>query len=73
MDQLEAFLSGQPIVRKVISGGSTNGRIRTEYEEPNYGEDVVPERTTKYAKKFVDKVKQEVWKVILESIKPGVF
>lgn len=62
-DLLKAFTMGAPIQRKVISGGSTNGRIATEYETPNYKEDKVPERTIKYAKPFVNKIRDEVWGV----------
>lgn len=68
MDLLEAFLNGESIKRSTISGGSTNGRLRMEYERPNYIEDKVPEQTKKYAKPFVDQLKNEVWKV---SIMPN--
>lgn len=67
MADWEAFMSGKPPQRKVISGGSTSGRVATEYETPQYKEDVVPERTTVYAKPFVAKLKDEVWKVCVHS------
>lgn len=60
---IEAFLSGRPVQRRTIAGGSTNGRVRTEYETPNYQDDVVPEKTMRYAKPFVTKLREEVWKV----------
>lgn len=63
MDVLEAFMSGKSIQRKVISGGTTNGRVATEYEIPKYKEDKVPARTVRYAEPFVEKLKDEVWKV----------
>lgn len=60
---IAAFLSGRPVERKTIAGGATNGRIRTDYETPNYEEDVVPAKTLKYAKPFVAQIREEVWKV----------
>lgn len=63
MDLLNQVLMGIPIQRQVISGGATNGRIATEYEAPNYKEDIVPERTIRYAKPFTEKLKDEVWRV----------
>lgn len=63
MDLFEAFLKGNPIQRGVIAGGTTNGRTATEYERPNYKEDVVPERTIKYAEKFMEKIRSEVRRV----------
>lgn len=62
-DLLDRFARGESIQRRVISGGSTNGRILTEYETPNYKEDKVPERTIKYAKPFTDRIREEVWRV----------
>lgn len=62
-DLLEAFLSGENVRRQTISGGTTNGRLRMEYEQPNYIDDKVPEQTKKYAKPFVEQLKHEVWKV----------
>lgn len=62
-DFLDRFLNGDSVPRKVLRGGSTNGRIRTEYEETNYKEEKVPEQTTKYAKPFVEKLRDEIWKV----------
>lgn len=62
-DLLDAFLSGKSIPRGTVSGGTTNGRMRTEYEEPEYTEDIVPEPTKIYARPFVEQLKQEVWKV----------
>lgn len=62
-DDLYRFLNGESVARKPVSGGSTNGRIRSEYEETFYTEEKVPEPTTKYAKPFVEKLKDEVWKV----------
>lgn len=64
-DFLDRFLSGESVPRQTISGGTTNGRIRTEYEETTYFEDTVPEQTKKYAKPFIDKLEQEVWKVCI--------
>lgn len=63
MDLFDAFLMGKVIDRKTISGGSTNGRVVTEYETPNYIPDKVPEKTIEYAGSFVEKLRQEVWKV----------
>lgn len=63
MDLFNAFAMGIPIERKTISGGSTNGRIVTEYENPNYTEDVVPEKTTEYARKHVERIREEVARV----------
>lgn len=63
MDLMNAFLAGKPVQRKTISGGTTAGRVRTEYETPDYVEDKVPEKTTKYAKPFVDDIRDEIWKV----------
>lgn len=60
---IDAFMKGESIERKILSGGTTNGRIATEYERPNYKEDKVVQRTLDYAKPFVDKIKDEVWKV----------
>lgn len=61
-------MSGKSVQRKVVSGGSTSGRIATEYETPKYKKDVVPERTVSYAKPFVEKLKDEVWKVSFHTI-----
>lgn len=64
MDEtLQAFLQGKSIQRKTISGGTTNGRIETEYETVSYKEDVVPEKTMKYARPFVKSIREEVKKV----------
>lgn len=64
MDEtLQAFLQGKSIQRKTISGGTTNGRIETEYETVSYKEDVVPEKTMKYARPFVRSIREEVRKV----------
>lgn len=60
---LQAFLQGRSIQRKTISGGTTNGRIETEYETVSYKEDVVPEKTMKYARPFVRSIREEVKKV----------
>lgn len=60
---LDAFLKGIPVQRKTISGGTTGGRVRTEYETPDYIEDKVPEKTKNYAKPFVDAIYNEVWEV----------
>lgn len=72
-DLLDAFLSGDSIPRRTVVGGSTNGRIRTEYEEPNYIEDKVPDKTTEYAKPFVEQLKDEVWKVSSKRYKFYVY
>lgn len=62
-DLLERFLAGQTIKREVIAGGTTDGRIVTEYERPNYQDDEVPEATTRYARNFTNKIREEVWRV----------
>lgn len=67
-DLFEDFMMGKAIQRRVISGGSTNGRIATEYERPNYKEDIVPERTNKYAERFTRKIRDEIWKVSLAQL-----
>lgn len=66
-DLLEAFLAGKSVPRRTVSGGTTNGRLVTEYERPNYIEDKVPEQTKEYAKPFVEQLKQEVWDVSYNS------
>lgn len=63
MDALNALLSGRRVERKTVAGGSTNGRIQTEYEEPKYVQEKVPEKTRQYAQPFVEKLKNEVWDV----------
>lgn len=62
-DLFEKWERGESITRKIVSGGSTNGRIRTEYEEIKYTEVKVPEQTTKYAKQFVDRLRDKIWEV----------
>ena len=62
-DLLQRFLAGQTIKREVIAGGTTDGRIVTEYERPNYRDDEVPEATTRYARNYTDKIREEVWQV----------
>lgn len=66
------MLKGLPIQRQVISGGATNGRIATEYETPNYKEDIVPDRTIRYAKPFTEKIKEEVWRVSISYINKNI-
>ncbi|XP_031628409.1 probable ATP-dependent RNA helicase spindle-E [Contarinia nasturtii] len=61
MNELDAFMMGKPVQRKMLSGGSTNGRIVTEYETAKYEEDEVVKRTMDYAKPFVKKIRDEVW------------
>lgn len=63
MNPLDAFFKGIPIQRKTFSSGSTEGRLATEYETPSYKEDKVPEKTTKYAKPFVESIRREVRRV----------
>lgn len=63
MDPLQAFLSGKSVQRRIISGGSTGGRVRTEYETPDYTEEKVPEKTTRYAEPYVRVIRDTVWKV----------
>lgn len=62
-EALEAFLSGKNVERKTISGGTTNGRTRMLDERPNYVEDEVPEKTRKYAERFMEALRQGVWSV----------
>lgn len=62
-DLLEQFMSGKSVQRQSISGGTTNGRVKTEYEETSYFEEKEPEQTTEYAKPFVEQLRQEVWDV----------
>lgn len=62
-DTLYRFLNGESVERTRVAGGTTNGRTRTEYEETFYTEEKVPEQTTKYAKPFVEQLRDEVWKV----------
>lgn len=62
-DALERFFNEGVIERNTVGGGTTNGRTRSEYEETTYTEEKVPEQTTKYAKPFVEQLRDEVWKV----------
>lgn len=67
MDALEAFFNGDPIERTIISGGTTNGRVRMHDERPNYTEDKVPEKTKKYAEPFENRLKEAVWEVSVDT------
>lgn len=71
-DLLQRFLSGQSVTRKVIAGGTTDGRIATEYERPNYTEDEVPDATTRYARQFTNKIRDEVWQVSEKQTKKQI-
>lgn len=62
MDPFEAFFSGN-FQRKTILGGSTQGRVATEYETTSYKADKVPERTLMYAQPFIEAMREHVRKV----------
>lgn len=63
MDILDAFLSGKPVEKKVIRGGTTDGRIADKDEIPTYVEDKVPKQTREYAEPFVKKLHEAVLRV----------
>lgn len=56
-DLFGKFMNGIPFQRQIVSGGSTNGRIRVTQPVTNNIENAVPDRTTNYADSFVQPVK----------------
>lgn len=64
MDDLENFLSGKaPLVKKVITGGTTGGRVKVDEPKPVNRRDDIP-CTSQYAEEYVAENQQQLLNVI---------